>query len=111
MVAFVAHSPFVDSVRTSTDSLTNRVMDPFYKLTNGIFTPESLLTTPKSGKRFEVSVDTTRSIDTIYTPSGKIKRIENNVNIGTKYLLNDPDGYGSIGDLQNDAKKNSASWE
>ena len=56
-------------------------------------------------------MDTTRSIDTIYTPSGRIKRIENNVQIGTLYLLNDPDGYGSIGGLDNVAKKNAASWE
>ena len=111
LVAFVKNSPFVDSIRNAKDTLNNRSLDPFLKLTSGVFTPDSLLTTPKSGKRFELSVDTTRSVDTIYTPSGRIKRIENNVNIGTMYLINDPDGYGSIGDLDNIAKKNTASWE
>ena len=111
LVTFIKYSPFVDSVRNAKDSLNNRSLDPFYNLSNGQFTPDSLYTTPKSGRKFELSVDTTRSIDTIYTPSGKIKRIENNVQIGTLYLLNDPDGYGSIGDLDNVAKKNAASWE
>ena len=111
LITFVKYSPFVDSVRNVMDSLNNRSLDPFYKLSDGHFTPDSLYTTPKSGKRFELSVDTTRSIDTIYTPSGRIKRIENNVQVGTLYLLNDPDGYGSIGGLDNVAKKNAASWE
>ena len=111
LITFVKYSPFVDSVRNVMDSLNNRSLDPFYKLSDGQFTPDSLYTTPKSGKRFELSVDTTRSIDTIYTPSGRIKRIENNVQVGTLYLLNDPDGYGSIGGLDNVAKKNAASWE
>ncbi len=111
LVSFVKNSTFVDSIRNAKDTITNKSLDPFYKLSNGVFTPDSLYTTPKSGKRFEVSVDSTRSIDTIYTPSGRIKRIEDNVKMGTMYLINDPDGYGSIGDLENVAKKNTASWE
>ncbi len=111
LVTFVKYSHFVDSVRSVKDTLNNRSLDPFFRLSNGEFIPDSLYNTPKSGKRFELSVDTTRSIDTIYTPSGRIKRIENNVQIGTLYLLNDPDGYGSIGGLDNVAKKNAASWE
>jgi hypothetical protein len=31
--------------------------------------------------------------------------------IGTKYYIEDPDGYGSVGSLSNDALKNTASWE
>ena len=83
MISFVEHSPFVDSIRNAFDSLTNKPADPFFKLTDGLFTPDSLYKAPKSGQRYEVQVDTTRSIDTIFTPSGKIKRIENEFKIGT----------------------------
>jgi hypothetical protein len=111
LITFIEQSPYVDSIRNAFDSLTNKSADPFLKLSNGQFTPDSLFTTPKSGQKYIVQVDSTTSVDTIYTPSNKIKRIETNVKIGTKYFINDPDGYGSIGDLDSDAKKNTASWE
>ncbi len=111
LITFVEQSPFVDSIRNAFDSLTNKPADPFVKLSGGKFVPDSLYKTPKSRQEYIVRVDSTMSVDTIFTPSNKIKRIENNVKVGTKYLIEDPDGYGSIGDIDNDAKKNTASWE
>lgn len=70
-----------DSVRTTS----------FVALSGGTFTPQSLLVAPKSGQPYMLaSVDTTA-----------IK----------KYLLEDPDGYGSIGSLTDDSRVNKASWE
>lgn len=75
-----------DYFPTGTD--TTEIFKPF---ANGPFVAESLLYTPKSHRKYIVtSVDTT---------------------IIKKYLLEDPDGYGSIGSLTDDARVNKASWE
>jgi hypothetical protein len=58
---------------------------------NAPFTAQALLRTPKSNQAYVlVSIDTSA-----------IK----------KYLLQDPDGYGTIGSLTDDARVNKASWE
>ncbi len=76
---------FIDTLPDSTRTVT------FKPLANGTFTPESLLATPKSDRPYVlVSIDTSA-----------IK----------KYLLEDPDGYGSIGSLTDDSRVNKASWE
>lgn len=111
LINFVKTHPYVDSVINGYDSLSNRPTNPFIKLANGEFTPDSLFTTPRSGERFLLEIDTLVSVDSVVTPSGKLLRVETKTKIGTKYRIEDPDGYGSIGDLSNEALKNTASWE
>ncbi len=110
LIAFI-NSPFVDSVRAAFDSLTLRSADPFVKLTHGEFTPESLFVSPKSRQRFIISVDTTISVDSVFTTRNRFVRVDSTKKIGTRYLIEDPDGYGTIGSLESDALKNTASWE
>ncbi|MFO7526265.1 MAG: hypothetical protein R6W68_12510 [Ignavibacteriaceae bacterium] len=105
------HSPFADSIRNSFDSLTLRAGDPFVVLTHGEFTPESLFFSPKSGERFSITVDTTLSIDTVVTTRGRFLRVDTTLKIGTRYIIEDPNGYGTIGSIENEALKNTASWE
>lgn len=63
----------------------------FLPLTTGTFTPRSLVTSPKSNRPYTfVAVDTSA-----------IK----------KYVLECPDGYGTIGSLTDDSRVNKASWE
>lgn len=111
LLAFVKTSPFVDSVINGFDSMLNRSSNPFVKLSHGEFTIDSLFTTPKSGERFSLSVDSAVSFDTVITPSGKFLRVDTNLVMGQRYRIEDPDGYGYIGDLTNEALKNTASWE
>jgi hypothetical protein len=56
-------------------------------------------------------VDTTETGYTIKNQSGKTVRLIQKKIIGSKYYLNDPDGYGSVGSLSDDALKNVVSWE
>jgi hypothetical protein len=63
----------------------------FKPLTHGSFEPDSLLHSPKSQRPY--------SLQTVETTVIK------------KYLLEDPDGYGSIGSLTDDTRVNKASWE
>jgi len=75
-------------INTLPDSIRSSA---FLPLSGGTFTAELLLTSPKSNRPYVlVSVDTSA-----------IK----------KYVLEDPDGYGSIGSLTDDARVNKASWE
>jgi len=79
VVSFIGTLP--DSIRTTA----------FVALSSGSFTPQSLLTAPKSNRPYTlVTVDTSA-----------IK----------KYYLEDPDGYGSIGSITDDTRVNKASWE
>lgn len=110
LVGFIS-SPFVDSVRNSFDSLTMKLADPFVKLSHGQFSPESLLISPKSRERFIIKIDTTLSVDTVITTRGRFVRVDSTLKIGTKYLIEDPNGYGTIGSIESDALKNTASWE
>jgi hypothetical protein len=110
LISFI-NTPFVDSVRKSFDSASNRPMDPFLDLTSGVFSPESLYYTPKSHQKFIMEIDTTTSLDSVFTNRGRFVRIDTTIRIGTKFRIEDPDGYGTIGDLMNDALKNTASWE
>lgn len=75
------------------ERLQDGKLDPsvFKPLTHGTFEPDSLLHSPKSLKPY--------SLQTIETTVIK------------KYLLEDPDGYGSIGSLTDDTRVNKASWE
>ena len=63
----------------------------FKPLSHGEFSPDSLFRTPKSQRPY--------SLQTVEQTVIK------------KYLLEDPDGYGSIGSLTDDTRVNKASWE
>ena len=105
------------------DTITNRKTNPFKPLlslplkdvdTVFYFTkriPDSLWHSPKSRNPYILLIDTIRTSDTIVDRRGKILRVETKVQTGTKYSLECPDGYGTIGDLYNDALKNTPSWE
>jgi hypothetical protein len=111
LINFVKTDPMVDSVIQAYDSLSRRPANPFVPLTSGKFTPDSLYYTPKSHSPYVLEVDTSVSADTIFGRNNKIKRIDSTVVIGNRYYLEDPDGYGSVGSLESDALKNTASWE
>lgn len=75
-------------IRTVPDTTAQK---HFFPLVNSAFVPESLLHTPKSWRRYYMmAVDTT---------------------VIKKYLVDDPDGYGSVGSLTDDSRVNKASWE
>ncbi len=111
LVNFVKTSAYVDSIRNGFDSLSRRPTDPFKKLAEGKFVPDSLFATPKSHRPYIVQIDTSVVTDTIYTPQGKVKRVETRTVIGSRYYVEDPDGYGTVGSVESDALKNSLSWE
>lgn len=78
-------------VRFIHDSLMTAQSTLFKPFAGGPFVPESLLYAPRSHRPYLLtSVDTTRIM---------------------KYLLEDPDNFGSIGSLTDDSKINKASWE
>jgi hypothetical protein len=111
LVNFVKNDKMVDSIMTAVDSITKRSSNPFKKLSNGEFTPDSLYRTPGSHQEYIVKIDTSMSEDTVINRRGRIVRIDTTAVIGSRYYIEDPDGYGTIGSLDNDALKNTASWE
>ena len=111
LVNFVKTNPMVDSVMTGYDTLAKRSTNPFKDLSNGKFTPDSLLFTPKTHRSYVLQIDTTTNIDTVVSRRGRIVRIDTTKKLGKLYLLKDPDGYGQIGSLDDPVKKNTASWE
>jgi hypothetical protein len=111
LVQFLKVSPVVDSAEKAYDTLAHRSADPFVNLSNGKFTPDSLLRTPKSHSPYVLQVDTATSVDTVMNRYGRIAKIDTVKKIGTTYYLEDPDGYGSVGSLTDQTKKNAASWE
>jgi hypothetical protein len=111
LISFVKEDKFVDSVVNAFDSLTMRPANPFKPLSNGEFTPESLKFSPKSFQAYILQIDTSVSIDTTINRRGAVVKVDTVRVLGTKYYLEDPDGYGTVGDLFNDALKNTSSWE
>jgi len=111
LIHFIKTDSGVIKMITEVDSITHKSKNPFVALSNGKFEPDSLYFAPKSHRPYILQVDTNQSIDTVINRWGKIVSIDTNITIGTRYLLKDPDGYGKIGDLYNDALKNTASWE
>jgi hypothetical protein len=111
LIYFVDNDPFVDSVTTTFDSLIMKIPNPFHPLNHGEFTPDSLKFSPKTYSMYILQIDTSMVIDTVVNRRGKITRIDTTITLGTRYFLEDPDGYGTIGSLDNDALKNTASWE
>ena len=111
LINFIKSDQMVDSVMNHVDTMTHKSTNPFAKLSDGKFTPDSLFRTPKSQKEFTLEIDSTVTPDTVMDRRGRILRIEKHTVMGTRYYINDPDGYGSIGSIDNDALKNTASWE
>jgi hypothetical protein len=111
LIDFIKNDRFVDSVVNAFDSLTMKPANPFKKLSDGTFTPDSLFLSPKTYQRFIMKIDTSVVSDTVVNPSGKVLRVDTKTVIGTKYYIEDPNGYGTIGSIDNDALKNTASWE
>lgn len=111
LIEFIKTDRFVDSVVNAFDSTTMKPANPFKPLSNGVFTPDSLYKTPKSHKPFIVQIDTSITRDTVINQRGKVLRVDTKKLIGTKYYIEDPDGYGTIGSIDNEALKNTASWE
>lgn len=111
LIQFVKTNPMVDSVVHGYDTLAHRSTNPFLNLTSGKFTPDSLSFSPKSHSPYILKIDTTTKIDTVVSRYGRIVRIDTTKKTGNLYYLKDPDGFGSIGSLNNPLKKNSASWE
>jgi len=111
LILFIKYSPFVDSVVNAFDSLTMKSANPFKKLSNGEFTPDSLQWSSKTHTPFILQIDTSVAVDTVINRRGKITRIDSSIVYGNRYYLEDPNGYGTIGSLDNDALKNTASWE
>ncbi|HSD63031.1 MAG TPA: hypothetical protein VLB50_04505 [Ignavibacteriaceae bacterium] len=111
LINFIKTDPMVDSVKNAYDSLSRRPANPFVSLTSGQFSPDSLYRTPKTHNKYVLQIDTSVTADTIFGKNKEIKRIISTKVVGTRYYLEDPDGYGSIGSLESDALKNTASWE
>jgi len=111
LIQFIETDPFVDSVKNAFDSLTMKPANPFIPLTSGEFTPESLLYTPKSHLEYILQIDTSVIVDTTVNRRGQVTKVDSTVHLGNRYYLEDPDGYGTVGDLHDDAKKNTSSWQ
>ncbi len=110
LISFIK-SPYVDSLINSFDSLVMKVNNPFKKLANGEFTPDSLRLSPKTFSPYILLIDTSVVIDSFIKRRGRITRVDTSIILGNRYYLEDPDGYGTIGSLDNEALKNTASWE
>jgi hypothetical protein len=111
LILFLKNDPSVQKAITGTDSITGRPTNPFDTLTDGTLTWDSLYHSQKSLARYIIQVDSSEISDTIVDRRGKILKVDTQRTIGQRYYIECPDGYGSIGDVSNDALKNTASWE
>jgi len=111
LISFIKFDPYVDSVTHTFDSLMMKIANPFTPLSSGEFTPDSLKFTPKTHTPYILQIDTSVAVDTVINRRGNITRIDTTITFGTRYYLEDPDGYGTIGSLETDALKNTASWD
>ncbi len=111
LIEFIKSDPYVDSVVNAFDSLIMKPANPFKPLSSREFVPDSLKWTPKSHSVYILQIDTAVVIDTVINRRGKITRVDTTINYGTRYYLEDLDGYGTVGSLETDALKNTASWE
>lgn len=111
LIKFYNTDSSIDSIKNAVDSMTNKSANPFINLSNGTLVADSLLRTPGSQQFFILSVDSTKSLDTVITTAGRFVRIDTTIKKGTRFKIEDPDGYGTIGDLENEALKTAVSWE
>lgn len=111
LINFIKYDPKVQELINGFDTIIQRSSNPFSPLSNGEFIAESLFKTPKSLADYILEIDTSTNIDTVTNRYGRIKRIDTTIVLGKRYFLIDPDGYGTVGSLFDDALKNTASWE
>ncbi len=111
LIHFLKTDSIVDSAMNAYDSLAKRNVNPFYKLSNGEYTWDSLYRTPGSHKEYILQIDSTVQRDTVVNQRGKILRVDSTITKGTLYYIEDPDGYGTVGSTEDIAKKNTVSWE
>lgn len=111
LVAFLKTDASIQKAIDGVDSVTGRSTNPFVFLTDGGLAWDSLYRSPKSGVKYLLEVDTASVADTIIDRRGKILKVDTKTTIGQRYYIKCPDGFGSIGDVRNDALKNTASWE
>ena len=111
LVAFIKYDEKVQQIINGFDTVIQRSSNPFSPLSNGEFVADSLLRSPKTFANYILQIDTSTNIDTVTNRYGKIIRIDSSIVLGKRYFLKDPDGYGTIGSLFDDALKNTASWE
>ncbi len=111
LIAYLKTSPSVEKAMNRIDSVTGKAANPFVELSSGGYAWDSLFRTPKSHQFYDLEIDTSTNYDTVINRYGKITRVDTTQKIGTRYQITDPDGYGKIGDLYNEALKNTASWE
>ena len=111
LIEFVKFDTNVAKIRTGIDTITGKPSDPFTALAHGEFSADSLFLSPRSYQRFIFEVDTTIISDTVIDRRGRIRGIDTTITIGTRYLIQSPDSDDRVGDVDNDALKNTASWE
>lgn len=111
LIAFMKSDPSIEKAKTEVDSITGKQRNPFQNLLSGDLIPDSLVFSPKSHQRYEMMIDTTEDADTIIDRRGNIIKVDKVKTTGKRYYIACPDGYGSIGSVDNDALKNTASWE
>lgn len=111
LINFVKNDSLVEAKVNGVDSITGKSSNPFEELTVGQFVPDSLYTSPRSGKQFIIEVDTNIVVDTVIDRRGRVKDIDSVFTRGTRYVIKSPDSKDLIGDVDNDALKNTASWE
>jgi hypothetical protein len=111
LINFVKYDPFVDSVVNAFDTISRRPSNPFRPLSSGEFTPDSLYRAPRSQQQYIVQIDTSTTVDTVVNRRGNVIRVDTATAIGGRYYIEDPDGYGTVGSLEIDNLRNTASWE
>ena len=111
LVTFLKTDPSVEKIMTGTDSITGKPTNPFSNLSNGELNWDSLYHSPKTLTRYLLQVDTSIVADTVINARGRILKIDTTRTIGQRYFIKGPDGFGTIGDVDNEALKNTASWE
>ena len=111
LINFLKTDASVMKAITGYDTITQRSTNPFDTLSDGNLVWDSLYFSPKSFQKYLIAVDTTTDVDTVINRRGQIVSIDSNVVIGTLYKIEDPDGYGTIGDVYSQALKHTASWE
>lgn len=111
LIVFLKTDPSVEKAIVGTDSITGRPTNPFDTLSDGTLAWDSLYHSPKSLVRYTIQVDTSEVADTVIDRRGRIIKVDKTTTIGQRYFIKCPDGYGTIGDVLNEALKNTASWE
>lgn len=111
LINYIKTDKEVQKLMTAVDTLTKKTRNPFEVLSNGQFEPESLFYSPKSHSKYILKIDIKEVSDTVVNAKGAVVKINKTKKSGTKYYLECPDGYGTIGDLDIDALLNAASWD